>query len=192
MNTGKMRALWVRDSTLWFTTMPVAKVPAFPLTGSLSSSLRRLTPEHTMERNSELRELKSFIMHSNSWSAKSSTGLGDWTTKPVCALLQRKTFSLFQGYLWYKYSWKKKSGAKVVSSCACKICRMWDAHGDWLLEAASVHRGRKLECMLCLLGTRCWPGALSLLTSSKLRGGTVVLWVRKLANNGVSAAGFFF
>lgn len=112
MNTGKRRALWVRDSTLWFTAMPVAKVPAFPLTGSLSSSLHRLTPEHTMERNSERRELKSFIMHSNSWSAKSSTGLGDWTTKPVCALLQRKTFSLFQGYLWYTYSWKKKVWSK--------------------------------------------------------------------------------
>ena len=50
--------------------MPVTEVPAIPLTGSLSFSLHRLTPEHTMERNSELRELKSFIMHSNSWSAE--------------------------------------------------------------------------------------------------------------------------
>ena len=171
--------------------MPVTKVPAFPLTGSLSSSLHRLTPEHIMERNAEFRELKSFIMHSNSWSAKSSTGLGDWTTKPVCALLQRKTFSL-PGLFMIQIFLKKKSGAKVVSSCACKICRMWDVHGDRFLDAASVHRGRKLECMRCLLCTRCWPGALSRLTSSKLRGGTIVLWVWKLASNGVSAAGFFF
>ena len=119
----------------------MTKVPAFPLTGSLSSSLHRLTPEHTMERNAELRELKSFIMHSNSWSAKSSTGLGDWTTtKPVCALLQRKTFSL-PGLFMIQIFLKKK----VWSKGSQFLC---------LQDMPNVRcpRRRTLRCCICTQG----------------------------------------